>query len=216
MNQRAVAGIAAAVALVIGIIGAIYIAPPNVTDPSDTEYLQRYPEPRRLSDFTLTDHKGQPFTSANLKGKWTLAFMGYTYCPDICPTTLANLNQIYPELAAIKSDSPVQVLFISVDPKRDSSERLGEYIGFFSPDFIAATGNHDQLFPLVRSMGMMYAIAESTENSDYLVDHSASIVLIDPTAKVIGRFKPVLEPGKMAVSDAQQILADMPKIMKTG
>ena len=105
------------------------------------------------------------------------------------------------------------LVFVSVDPKRDSVERLAEYVSYFNEEFIALTGEHKTLFPFVRNLGMMYAIAESTDNPNYLVDHSASVVLIDPEARVIGRFKPKREPGKLSISDSQQILADMPVII---
>lgn len=180
----------------------------NTTEPA---YMQAYPQARALPDFNLLDHQGQAFTPAQLRGKWTLAFTGYTFCPDICPVTLSNLASVYPQISG--SAQPVQVLFISVDPARDSIERLHEYMQFFNPEFVAVTGEHKELFPLVRAMGMMYAIAESTDNPNYLVDHSASVVVINPQGQVIGRFKPEFSAGQVAVSDEQQILHDMPLIM---
>ena len=210
MKQSHIAGIAALIALVLGTVMAIYIAPPQT---EATEYLQRYPEPRALPDFTLTDQHGQPFTPENLSGHWTLAFMGYTYCPDICPTTLAELKRIYPALEQIESDTPAQVVLISVDPNRDKPARLKEYIEFFNPDFIAVTAEHAQLYPLVRAMGMMYSISDDITKPDYLVDHSASVVVINPDGNVIGRFKPQHGPGQLAVSDGEQIKQDMPILM---
>lgn len=210
MKQHVVAGYVAAIALVLGVVLAIVIAPPSTKEP---QYFQQYPQSRALAEFTLVDHNGEVFTNANLKGQWTLAFLGYTYCPDICPTTMAGLNQIYPKLAAIKGNFPVKVLFVSVDPNRDSPERLQQYISFFNQAFVAVTGEHAQLFPLARSMGMMYAIADSTEDPNYLVDHSASVVVINPEGEVVGRFKPELVPGQLPISDADKILADMPLLV---
>jgi len=218
MNQRAVTGLVAVLALILGVWGAITIAPPSTGDSEtepDTQYFQHYPAPRNLSEFSLIRANGKSLTNDDLNDQWSLVFLGYTYCPDICPTTMAALNRIYPQLKALDSNFPVRVLFISVDPKRDTTERLNEYIGFFNSEFMAASGGHDQLFPLVRSLGMMYALSESTDNPNYLVDHSASVVLLNPQAQVIGRFKPDLTPGKLAVADAQQILADMPEIIST-
>ena len=212
MTQRNLTGILAVVALVVGVIGALYLAPPEPSSP-EPAYLLTYPEPRTLSEFTLQDQNGDAFTQADLLGHWTLAFLGYTFCPDICPTTLAALNAAYPDIRAIDPDNPIQVLFISVDPNRDTIERLAEYIGFFNPAFTAVTGEHAQLFPLTRSMGMMYAIAGSTDQPNYLVDHSASVVVINPLAQVVGRFKPVMEAGKLAISDTAQILHDMPIVV---
>lgn len=216
MKNNVVAGAIAGIALIVGVIAALYVAPPTVAPEQSTVYLQRYPAPRTIDDFVLQDQHGQAFSKDQLRGHWTLAFVGYTFCPDICPTTLAALSRIYPQLAALDTAAPVQVLFISVDPQRDTSERLADYIRFFNPEFVAATAEHAVLFPLVRHLGMMYSIAESTDNPNYLVDHSASVVVINPQAEVIGRFRPVVEPGQLAISDSEQILADMPILVKQG
>ena len=128
---------------------------------------------------------------------------------------MASLNKIWPKLSSIKSGANTQVLFLSVDPKRDTFQRLKSYISFFNKDFIAATGPHAEIFPLVRNMGLMYSLTEDTDKADYLVDHSASVVLISPEAEVLGRFKPIMEPGKLAIIDSEQILADMPKVVIT-
>lgn len=213
MNQRTFVGIVAALALVAGVVGALYIAPPNSSSNAQPEYFQAYPEPRAISEFSLTDHKGNPFNLTSLEGQWSLVFVGYTFCPDICPTTMAELNRIYPELQALESVYPIRVVFVSVDPKRDSINRLSEYVSYFNKEFVAVTGEHKSLFPFVRNLGMMYAIAESTDNPNYLVDHSASVVLIDPQARVLGRFKPTRQPGRLSISDSQQILADMPVVI---
>lgn len=210
MKQNVVVGFVAILALVMGVYLAINLAPPESPKPS---YMQVYPQARALSDFELQDQNGDKVNKERLTGHWTLAFVGYTFCPDICPTTMAELKRVYPELKKVPSEFPLQVLFISVDPARDDQQRIHDYMKFFDPEFIGASGGHDQLFPLVRSMGMMYSMADNTDNPNYLVDHSASVVVINPQANVIGRFKPHLEPGKLAVSDGEQILADMPLLL---
>lgn len=204
------AGIIALLALIVGVVMALYISPPKNTKP---EFISMYPQARALPEFSLVDHKGEAFDLNRFKQHWSLLFVGYTFCPDICPTTLAELKGIYPQLQEINSTAPIQVVFLSVDPKRDNTARLNEYIQFFHPDFTAVSGNHDQLFPLVRAMGMMYSISESTDNPNYLVDHSSSVILINPLAQVIGRFKPEFAVGKLAVSDGQKILTDLPKLV---
>ena len=204
-------GLIAFVALVIGVLVAINIAPPSGT--SKTQHVSLYPQVRALPHFQLVDHNDQSFTPENLTGHWSLVFVGYTYCPDICPTTLAELKNVYPALQKIPTNFPVQIVLLSVDPKRDTPERLNEYINFFHPDFIAVSGEHAQLFPLVRAMGMMYSMSESTDNPNYLVDHSSSVVVVNPKAQVVGRFKPDFVVGKLPISEGQKILADMPAIM---
>jgi protein SCO1/2 len=210
MKQNVLVVIVAAVSLLVGVLLAVTLSNSESAEP---KYLQMYPQARQLADFELYNQRGEAVTKETLRDHWTLTFVGYTFCPDICPTTLAELKRIYPELQKIESEYPIQVLFLSVDPNRDTQSRLDEYVQFFNPDFIAASAEHKQLFPLVRSMGMMYAISDNIENPNYLVDHSSSIIVIDPSANVIGRFKPHQEPGKLAVSDGDQILADMPNLV---
>lgn len=212
MSQRIIAGVVAGVALVLGMVGALYIAPPDTDSDTQINHMQEFAQPRALSEFSLTDHRGDTVTRQALENQWTLVFLGYTFCPDICPTTMAALNGIYPRLQQLQSRHPVRVWFISVDPKRDDPARLAEYVSFFNPEFRALTGEHAQLFPLVRSMGMMYSMAESTDTPNYLVNHSGSVVVVNPEANVIGRFKPVAEPGQLAIADVDHILADMPAI----
>ncbi|MGB2426369.1 MAG: SCO family protein [Alteromonas sp.] len=213
MTQTQITGIVAFIALIVGVYVATIIAPPSMqTQPA---YLQMYPQPRELTNFTLTDHNHQSIDKSIFEGKWSILFVGYTYCPDICPTTLAAVSSAYGDLLNATPQDP-QVVFLSVDPKRDTIERLNEYMNFFNPAFIGMTGEHKELFPLVRSMGMMYAMTESTDNPDYLIDHSASIVVINPQAQVIGRFKPQHIPGELAISDTAQLIADLPLLMRQG
>ncbi len=103
MNQKTLVGLVAVVALIVGVVGAIYIAPPTPDNAAsapqtqpDTDYFSYYPAPRALSEFMLTAHTGEPVNNETLKNQWTLIFLGYTFCPDICPTTMAELNRIYP------------------------------------------------------------------------------------------------------------------------
>ncbi|MBU1308284.1 MAG: SCO family protein [Gammaproteobacteria bacterium] len=172
-----------------------------------------YPQPRVLADFQLTDQHGEMVNRQRLYGQWTLAFVGYTYCPDICPLTLAKLAGLQPELAA-QLPEPLKVWFISVDPKRDTIEKLNEYVSYFTqPAVIGMTAGHDQLFPFVRQLGLMYALSGSTD-TDYLVDHSASVVLINPQGQLVAMFKPPLEVGKLPILDSEQMLADFPLVLR--
>ena len=213
MNQKLLLTLVAALALVAG-VGMAWWFTTQSTENDTPQYLQTFPEPRQLAEVTLVNQQGETVTNEVFKGHWSLLFLGYTFCPDVCPTTMAALGKIYPELKNISTDSPIQVVFVSVDPKRDTPERLASYVEYFNPEFVAVTGEHKMLFPFARSMGLMYAIAESTDNPNYLVDHSASVVVVDPNGLAIGRFKPEYNPGELAVSDSVQILTDMPVITK--
>lgn len=172
-----------------------------------------YPQPRVLADFQLQDQFGETVNRERLYGQWTLAFVGYTYCPDICPMTLAKLAGLQPELAK-QLDQPLKVWFVSVDPQRDSIEQLNDYVSYFNqPAVIGMTAGHDQLFPFVRQLGLMYAISSSTDEAAYLVDHSASVALINPKGQLVAMFKPPMQLGKIPVLDGEQLLADFPLVL---
>lgn len=146
-------------------------------------------EPRPLEPFTLVDHDGNALTPEQLKGHWTLLFFGYTHCPDICPTTLAVLKGVAqklesdPELAA-----STRTLFVSVDPKRDTPEQLKQYITYFNPAFVAATGSRNEIDTLTMQVGAVYMFEGDTSRDDYIVNHSATILLIDPQGRFFARF----------------------------
>ncbi len=172
-----------------------------------------YPQARNLVEFQLADQNNQPVTRQDLYGQWTLAFVGYTYCPDICPLTLAKLSGVQPELAAMVKE-PLKIWFISVDPDRDTPAQLARYTGYFEqPAVTGMTAGHDQLFPFVRQLGLMYAMTSST-SADYLVDHSASVVLINPQGQLVAMFKPVLAAGEVPVVDTELLLQDFPKVIR--
>jgi protein SCO1/2 len=189
------------------------------------EYALHYKQARPISPFTLTDELGQPFNNAQLLDKWSLVFFGYTSCPDVCPTTLQNLNFIYEDLTTIASNS--QVLLVSVDPKRDTTAKLEQYIGYFNPNFKALRADHDVLFPFSRNLGLMYAITSKEANKEtskdevdvaeedetYWVDHSASLVLINPAGKIAAIFRPEQEVGEVPSIDNDKLLSDYQKIV---
>ncbi|MCG9731648.1 SCO family protein [Shewanella sp. Isolate13] len=144
-----------------------------------------YPTPQPLAPFILTDQQGNNFTNAELLGKWSLFFIGYTSCPDVCPTTMGKLSSAYSKLS---KENELQVIFLSVDPQRDSKEKLENYIQFFNSEFTAVTGEHSQLLPVTRSLGFVYSMIGS--GPDYQVDHSASFALVSPQGKKIAIIKP--------------------------
>lgn len=181
------------------------------TRPAQPEQADYYPAGRDINPFTLTDGDGKPFTQASLVGHWTFLFLGYTYCPDICPTTLAEMRSAYPELKKIAPSS--QVLFVSADPKRDDSARLKNYTAFFQPEFKAATAPHRNLFPFIRNLGLVYSIVEHGDKG-YLIDHSASIVLIGPAGKLMAVFRPKTGPGLVPQVSMDGMVSDFAKIVR--
>jgi protein SCO1/2 len=155
-----------------------------------------YPAPRALPEFTLSRSDGKTLTQADWQGHWTIAFFGYTNCPDVCPTTLATFKQVWKQLdPAIARE--LRFDFISVDPARDTPEQLARYVGYFNPDFIAATGSDDELTRLTRALGLVYSRGEPADGT-YTVDHSASAVLIDPHGNQAGVLRPPFDAAKIA------------------
>ena len=176
------------------------------------EFALYYQTPRDLKPFKLVDHKNQVFDNSALEGKWSWVFFGYTSCPDICPTTLQELNFNYEQLKKVADNT--QVLLVSVDPNRDTTEKLSQYIGYFNSEFKALTADHSQLFPFARNLGLMYAINNGEQSENYLVDHSASIVLINPNGKIAAIFKPTHEMGQLPIIDGEQVINDFEKIVR--
>lgn len=193
--------------IVAAIIGAVVFQKVSILP--QPEHALYYQQAREVKPFELIDHNGQLFTKAQLKDKWSLVFFGYTSCPDVCPTTLQNLGFIYDDLKSAASNT--QVLLVSVDPNRDTQEKLNQYIAYFNSEFIALRAGHEVLFPFSRNMGLMYAI--SGEEEGYLVDHSASIVLINPDGQITAIFKPEQEVGKVPAIDNDKLLSDFQKIV---
>lgn len=149
-----------------------------------------WPNPKQLYPFATIDHNGILFGLDSLKGRWSFIFFGYTNCPDICPLTLTGLNQVYKQIISERISSiPVQILFVSVDPQRDDPGRLADYVTYFNEDFIGLGGRPEQIQSIARQLGALYIDNKPASDSDvYQVDHSASVFLISPDARLISVF----------------------------
>ncbi len=185
--------LAAFIALGGGMIFAVVRAPEAPQVPG-----LLWPAPPVVPAFSLGSAAGGQLTAANLKGHWTLLFFGFTHCPDVCPTTLAVLKQA----AAKLKDDPLyrdlgQVLFVSVDPERDTPETLAKYVHYFNPAFLAATGQDAALNALTGPLSVIRAKVPDGKD-DYTFDHTASIFLVDPALRVLGRFSPPHDPASLA------------------
>ncbi len=158
-----------------------------------------WPEPKTLTAIDMVDQDGNRFNLNSLKGKWSFVFFGYTSCPDICPTTLAVLAQVEKILRQddeIRSDS--QVIFITVDPNRDTIEKLANYIKFFSSEFIALTGNKASIDDIARQFNAGYIIEPADESGSYLVSHTSAIFLTADNANLVGAFSIPHNPANIA------------------
>lgn len=215
MKSKTILGFLLGVGIGAIVFGTIWLAlefsktpePPGLPLPMDTATATVLSEPMAVPSFKLTDDQDRPFTENNLRGHWTFIFFGYTYCPDICPVTLAVLNQVDLLLREQKPSVHPRFIFVSVDPNRDTTKRLAEYVSYFNPAFMGVTGLEEQLRTLTGPLGIAYERSSDTESSDnYLVGHSGSILLINPQAQLQALISPP--------HDAAAIAEDYQKIIK--
>lgn len=154
--------------------------------------------PRPIASLSLVDHQGAPITPSTLAGRWTVLFFGFTHCPDVCPTTLARLAGVQRRLPEALRPK-VRFMLVSVDPMRDTPQRLAQYVGQFGQGFVGATAPLGELAPLLRELGVSYAYtAQPTDehaghdahagHADhgtpaYTVTHSETLYVLDPQAR---------------------------------
>ncbi len=170
MHRRAIARLAAILLISLTLAACGRSAPSFRGTPLSS--------PIPAPDFVLTDQHGQPFRLSDQRGYVVLLFFGYTSCPDVCPTTLATWKRVY---EALGSDAErVRFVLITVDPERDTRGRLQQHLAIFNPAFIGLTGTPDELAAVYKAYGVYQAKAAASESAaDYLVDHTASVYVID-------------------------------------
>ena len=156
------------------------------------ESYQPLPTPISLESFKLYDQNAANITQDDLKDKWSLVFFGFTYCPDVCPTTLAELNNAARQ---IELDN-LQVVLVSVDPERDTPKQLKDYIEYFNPKFQAWSGELPQLESLARQMHIFFQKQKMEDT--YTMDHSSQVVLVNPKGEYQGFFTAPLNVDDMA------------------
>lgn len=152
--------------------------------------------PRDPGAFELVDHLGRPFTPAELQDRWTLWFFGFTNCPDVCPMTLAALNETDALLDAAQARRP-DVIMVSVDPARDTPERLAGYVPYFNARFTGVTGSAAEIRKLTERVGILVRYVAG-EGDDYTVDHGASLALVGPDGTVRAMFPSPHRPERLA------------------
>lgn len=162
------------------------------------------PQSRKLPDLTMTNQDGQPVQINGFKDKWTLFFFGYTYCPDICPTTLAQLRQIKSELPQ-ETLSKLRVVLVSVDPNRDTPQQLKQYLGYFDKGFVGLTGSVPDIQKLANGVSIPFIPAD-TSKPGYTVDHSGNLALLGPDGNQRGFIR--------APFNTQKLLAQLPGLLE--
>jgi protein SCO1/2 len=150
---------------------------------------------RPLPQVELLDQNGEARRLDELKGKWSLVFFGYTFCPDICPTTLADLRLIQSQLPPATREQ-LQVVLITVDPRRDTPQQLKEYLGYFDPQFIGLTGTPQAIQASANALGVPY-VPGDTSKENYTVDHGGNLALIDPSGAQRGFIRAPLRSQKL-------------------
>ena len=158
--------------------------------------------PHRVSDFTLQSTQG-PVSLSNFNGKVVVLYFGYISCPDVCPITLATLHQALESLGS-KADE-VQVLFVSVDWKRDTPEVMGKYVSHFDPGFIGLSGTQQQIDAVTTDLGIFYLLNLPDSNGFYSVDHTASMRVLDRQGRLAIIWPHDIQPSAMT-SDLRVLL----------
>jgi len=163
-----------------------------------------FDHPAQVRAFALDDHEGRPFTAERLKGRWSLVLTGFTSCPDVCPFTLANLEQVVAELGLlVRPDRLPAVIFLAVDPDRDRPN-LKEYVSQFHPDFIGVTGALEEIENALKGIDAVAVRMKPDARGQYQVNHTAAVAVIDPQARLVAKINPPFEPAATA-----QFLADL-------
>ena len=193
MKQPQVVGavLAAGLALAAGIWAASYWYAPKAVTLQSGVLLGA---PRAIAEFTLADQDGQAFSNDRLRGRWSLVFAGFTHCPDVCPTTLALMKVLTQRLGA----SAPAMIFLSVDPERDTPPVMQSYVRYFGPAITGVSGEREMLDRFCASLGIAYVKVPGASEADYTIDHSAALVLIDPQGRVAGYFPPPLKVDTLA------------------
>ena len=194
--MKRIAAVAAAGAL--GVIVGLFVVPLLVDEPHDfAGTVLSNPQP--APGFTLTADSGERVSLDSYRGQVVLMYFGYTFCPDICPASLGELADATEMLGDRAGE--VQVVMVSVDPARDTPQALAEYMDYFDPTFVGLTGSESEVEAVADAYGVFYQAEEGTPATGYLVDHLASVFVIDKT----GDWVEILSYG----TSGEQIAADV-------
>jgi len=197
-TQKTVFILVALIALVLGLTINKVLSGKGEGDPTaliDAGIIL-LPQSRNLPTVTMTDQNGKPVAVNELKDKWSLLFFGYTYCPDTCPATLAELRQLRGKLPEA-AQQRMQPILVSVDPARDTPEQLKKYLDYFGAGFIGLTGSLENIQTLANAAGVPFIPAD-TSKKDYTVDHGANLALIGPDGRLRGFIRAPLRTEKLA------------------
>ncbi|WP_122761002.1 SCO family protein [Pseudomonas viridiflava] len=196
-TQKTVFIVAAIVALVLGLVlsGLLLGSGPSNQTALNEAGIVLLPKSRQLPALSMIDQNGAAVALDGLKDQWTLMFFGYTFCPDICPTTLAQIKQIRSELPTAAVER-MRVVLVSVDPNRDTPQQLKEYLSYFDPQYIGLTAPVADIQKLANSVSIPFIPAD-TSKPNYFVDHSGNLALIGPDGTQRGFIRAPLNNQKL-------------------
>lgn len=189
-------GVLAIVAFVLGLVLARALWPARAVAPA-TETATVLAQPRPLPVLDLVDTAARPLGADFFRGRWTLVYFGFTSCPDICPTGLAMLAQVRKLLADLPAAQQPRVLFVSLDPERDSPEHVGNYVRFFDPAFLGATGSPRGVAAAAAAFALPFAKVP-LPTGGYTIDHGTAVYLVGPEGSIVAIASGVREPGPLA------------------
>ena len=154
-------------------------------------------KPKPLTEFLLEDHHGNKFDQGHMKGHWSMVFIGFTTCPDVCPATLSNLESVRADMGLrMRPDSIPRILFLAVDPDRDKPF-LKDYLSYFHPEYLGITGSHEELGKLIESLGAFYRLDKKyITQIDYDVLHTAFVAIINPDGQMVAKINPPFQAHK--------------------
>jgi protein SCO1/2 len=195
----------AAITLVVGVIVVKILNAPKPAFSAEQidAGIILLPQHRDIPALSMTDQDGQPTRLDQLKGKWSLMFFGYTFCPDICPTTLAQLRRVKAQLPTASVER-LQVILVSVDPQRDTPAKLKEYLGYFDKDFRGFNAPAPVLETFAKAVSMPY-LPPDTSKPNYTVSHSGNLALIGPDGTQRGFIR--------APFDTQKLVSQLPGVV---
>lgn len=197
-TQITVFVLVAIVALVLGLTVNKVLSSKGQGDPTALldAGIVLLPQSRSLPELNLVNQNGQAVAVDQLKDHWSLLFFGYTFCPDICPATLAQLRQLQGQLPP-ETLSQLRIVLVSVDPNRDTPEQLKKYLDYFDAGFVGLTGEQATIQKLANAVSIPFIPAD-TSKDNYTVDHSGNLVLIGPDGKQRGFIRAPINNAKLA------------------
>lgn len=190
----------AAIAAALGLLYSVWLLKPADIGISSGTML---PQPKAIPAFSLVDSQGAAFTNVNLVGHHSLIFIGFTHCPDVCPSTLTLLKNVRKELGS--DAKKLQIVFLSIDPERDTPAQLNKYIQGFGEGFTAVTGGTSALETLGMSLSYVFVKVPGETPETYTMDHSTALILVNPQGQLAGFFT-APHQGKALVTDLKKTL----------